>query len=291
MSWARPLGATSATSALAALLLVVPSSLPAIDAQATARVVSVVPAITEMLYAMGAGDTVVGVTSYDRFPPEVLAKPKIGALLDPNLEAMLMLRPTVAVVYASQLDLQRQLTRSGVPLFVYKHAALGEISEQARAVGRRVGRAADGDALASTIERAIQRARGRFIDRTPPRTLLVIGRDGGAIRNVLVSGGVGFLHDMMRAAGATNVMADTARENVQVSLETLIARDPEVIVEIQTEGDLSAASRVEREWRTLPPSAAGTVRRIVALNDPWLAIPGPRVADAIERLGRAVHGR
>lgn len=253
--------------------------------------VSVVPAITEMLYAMGAGDTVVGVTSYDRFPAEVLAKPKVGALLDPNLEAMLMLRPTVAVVYASQLDLQRQLTRSGVPLFVYKHAALDEISDQARAVGRSVGRTADGVALASTIERAIQRARDRFASQTQPRTLLVIGRDGGAIRNVLVSGGVGFLHDMLRAAGATNVMADTAKENVQVSMETLIARDPEVIVEIGAAGDAAAAARVEREWRALPPSAAGTARRIVALSDPSLAIPGPRVADAIDRLGQAVHGR
>ncbi len=283
--------APSATVGLVAYLLIGLSGLPVVHSQGTARVVSVVPAITEMLHAMGAGDTVVGVTSYDRFPAEVLTKPKVGALLDPNLEAMLMLRPTLAVVHASQRDLQRQLTRSGVTLFVYKHTALDEIPDQARAVGRSVGRPAEGEALASTIERAIQRARGRFASRTPPRTLLVIGRDAGAIRNVLVSGGEGFLHDMLRAAGATNVMADTARENVQVSMETLIARDPEVIIEIGAEGDASAAASVEREWLALPPSAAGTARRIVALSDPSLAIPGPRVADAIERLGRAVHGR
>lgn len=263
-----------------------------VDAQAprAVRVVSVVPAVTEMLYAMGAGETVVGVTNYDRFPPEVLNKPKVGALLDPNLEVMLALRPTLAVVHASQVDLQRQLARSGIGLFVYTHTGLLGIPEQARAVGQRVGRAEAGEALAAAIERDVRRVRDASAGRPSPRTLLVIGRDLGSLRNILVSGGVGFLHDMLTAAGARNVMADAARENVQVSMETLIARDPDVIVEIGGGSDASTPRQSEVDWRALPPSAAGTMRRVVALQDPDLAIPGPRVAAAIERLAEAVHG-
>lgn len=260
-----------------------------LSAQTPARVVSVVPAITEMLYAMGAQDTVVGVSSFDRFPPAVLSKPKVGGLLDPNLEAMLALRPTAAVVHASQTDLQRQLARAGVKTFVYAHTGLSGISAQARDIGAYIGWASAGAELAARIDRDVARIRASYATRPRPRTLLVIGRDFGAVRNVLVSGGVGFLHDMLEAAGATNAMADAARENVQISTETLLSRDPDVILEIGG-SDARTGTLDSTDWNVLPPRPGGRTRRTIALDGGDITIPGPRVASAIARLAEAVHG-
>lgn len=255
-----------------------------------ARVVSVVPAITEMLYAMGAADTVAGVSNYDRFPDDVLRKPRVGALLDPNLEAMLALRPTLAVVHASQVDLQRQLSRSGIALMLYRHTGLAGIPGHAREIGERIGRPEAGRELAARIEGTVAAASRAYADRPRPRTLLVIGREPGSLRNVLASGGIGFLHDMLVAAGAHNLLADVTRENVPMSVELLIARDPDVIIEIDGGATSQPTRALEQDWQQLPPRAAGPPRRIVVVRDPALVIPGPRVAEAIGRLGRAVHG-
>ena len=89
------------------------------------RIVSLVPAATEMLYAFGAGPRVVAVSSYDAFPPAVKPLPKVGALLDPNVERIIALKPDLVVVYGSQDDLKRQLTRARVRFFQSRSGAAG----------------------------------------------------------------------------------------------------------------------------------------------------------------------
>ena len=86
---------------------------------APTRIISLVPAVSEMLFAVGAGPQVVAVSSFDDYPPEVLKLPRVGALLDPDLERILSLRPDLVIVYESQVDLRRQLGRASIPMFVY----------------------------------------------------------------------------------------------------------------------------------------------------------------------------
>ena len=107
---------------------------------APARIISLVPAVSEMLFAIGAGPQVVAVSSFDDYPPEVLKLPRVGALLDPDLERILSLRPDLVIVYESQADLRRQLERASIPMFVYKHAALADVTVTIRQLGTRVGR-------------------------------------------------------------------------------------------------------------------------------------------------------
>src|SRR5580765_2011168 len=107
------------------------------------RIISLVPALTEMLFAVGAGPQVVAVSSFDEYPPEVKNLERVGALLDPNLERILSLRPDLVVVYGSQLDLMKQLERAGIPAYNYRHAALPDVSRTIREVGDRIGHAAE----------------------------------------------------------------------------------------------------------------------------------------------------
>ena len=132
------------------------------------RIISLVPAVTEMLFALGVGPRVVGVSSVDRFPPDVAALPKVGALLDPDVERIIALKPDFVVLYHNQTDLRRQLERAAIPSFAYTHAGLADVFETLRAVGAAVGRPEEASRMAATIKGEIDATR-KAIDRKSTR--------------------------------------------------------------------------------------------------------------------------
>lgn len=255
------------------------------------RIVSVVPAVTEMLFAIGAASRVVGVSSFARFPPAVNALPRVGALLDPNVEGILSLRPELVVLYDSQVDVVKQMARARVRVFDYRHGGLTDITETMRRLGRETGHAAEANRAAATIESAVTAVCARVAGRRRPRVLLVMGRDPDAIRNVYASGGRGFLHDMVIAAGGDNVFADIDREAVQPSSEGILTAAPDVILEIRAEGLLAPAEAARQRdvWQQFSTIPAVRNGRVVVLTGNDLIVPGPRVAGGIERLARALH--
>lgn len=256
------------------------------------RIVSLVPATTEMLFAMGSGDRLVGVSSYEAYPADEVSRlPKLGGLLDPDVERILGLQPDLAIVYATQMELRRQLERAGIPLFLYSHRELRDVTQTIRSLGVRVGTGANGNALAERIESGLAAVRMRVAGRTRPRTLLVIGRDRGSLRGVLASGGYGFLHDMLELAGGRDAFADVRRESVDVSTEMLLTRAPEVVVELHHGGDLTAG-RIEPErkvWDRLATMPAVKTGRVYLLVGDEFVVPGPRVVAATERLAQTLH--
>jgi len=255
------------------------------------RIVSLVPAVTEMIYAMGGGDRVAGVSSYDRFPPEVASKPRVGALIDPDFERILSLRPDLLVVYGSQTDLIARLTRAQLPVLVYRHAGLPGVMVTIRQVGQRIGLGAQADQLASRIDDDLDDVRRRVAGRPRPRTALIFGREEGSLRGVYASGGIGFMHDLLETAGGTDVFADVSRENLQATTEILIARAPDVILEVRpAEGWTPDRIAKERAlWRALPSLPAVRTNRVYLLADDRLSVPGPRVAEAARMIAAALH--
>lgn len=256
------------------------------------RIISLVPAVTEMLFAIGAGSRVVGVSTYDRFPPEVETRPKVGALLDPDFERILTLRPDLVVVYGSQTDLMARLARASLPYFSYRHAGLNGVMLTIRELGTRIGQSSVAERVATSIERDLADVRAQVAGRPRPRTVLVFGREPGALRGMYASGGVGFLHDLLETAGGEDVFADVQRESVQISTEVLLARAPEVILEVRSSETWSAARFAEERslWKALPALPAVRRDRIYILADSSIAIPGPRVALAARRFADALHG-
>src|SRR3954453_12945088 len=116
------------------------------------RIVSLVPAVTEMIYTMGDGARVAAVSNYDHFPADVARLPKVGGLLDPSVERILEIKPDLVIVYATQKDLIDRLDRAGIPYFNYQHKALPDILTTIRAIGARAGSAGRGDAPAPNRE-------------------------------------------------------------------------------------------------------------------------------------------
>ncbi len=252
------------------------------------RIVSIIPSTTEMLFAMGAGARVIGVGNFDRYPPEALTRPKVGGLIDPDVERIISLKPDLVVVYGTQTELQTQLTRAGIPMFLYQHAGLADITATIRDLGARIGNATESTDLANRIEADIADVGRRVAGRPRPRTLLVFGRDAETLRGIYASGGIGFLHDMLEAAGGANVFADVARQSIQTTSELAVARAPEVIVEIGID-TASSSARNLRAWDALPSIPAVRTKRIYQLRGDGMMNPGPRIAESVRRVAEVLH--
>ena len=255
------------------------------------RIVSLVPAVTEMLFAIGAGDAVVGVSSFDRFPPEVASRPKVGALVDPDFERILSLRPDLVIVYGTQLDLVARLERARVPMFRYVHAELADVTDTIIRVGDRVGRRMEAQGVVDGIVTDLEVIRQRVAGRARPGTAILFDREPGALRGIFASGAVGFLHDLLEIAGGRNVFADVKRQSLQVSTETLLARRPDVIVELHPEAEWSEARAVRERnaWSALAALPAVRAGRVHMLVDDRIAVPGPRVAQSARLLADVLH--
>ena len=259
--------------------------------QGLTRIISLVPAVTEILYAVGAGPRVVGVSSFDRYPPEVRDKPRVGALVDPDFERILSLRPELVIVYGTQTDLIARLERARVAIYRYEHAGLADVTKTIRALGDRIGRGAEAARLADQIERDIAGIRQSVAGKPRPRTAVLFDREPGSLRGMFASGGIGFMHDMLEAAGGTDVFGDIARQSLQATTELLLARAPEVILEVHG-GQPWPAAKIAAEtriWQGLPSIPAVRASRVHILVDDRLSIPGPRVADGIRVLAAVLH--
>ena len=255
------------------------------------RIISLVPATTEMLFVMGAGDRLAGVSNYDRFPADVARLPKVGGLLDPDVERLLSLKPDLVIVYDTQTDLKRQLERAQIPIFPYVHRGLPDITETLRALGERIGLKAAADAAAARLEQQLAAIRARVAGRPRPKTLLIFGRDPGTLRHIDASGGYGFLHDVLELAGGSDVLGDLQKQSVEMSTEMILTRAPEVILELHY-GDSLKPERFEAErrvWNGLPSVPAVRNNRVFLLGGDEFVVPGPRIVLAAERFARTLH--
>jgi iron complex transport system substrate-binding protein len=260
-------------------------------ASSPARIVSLVPAVTEMLFAIGAGPRVMAVSSFDHYPQEVERLERVGGLLDPDVERIISLRPDLVIAATAQEDLIGQLKRAGIPTFVYSIGGLEQVMRTLRGVGKAVGMEREANREASRLESALDEVRQRAKGQPRPRTLLVFGREPGALRGIDASGGIGFLHDLVQLAGGDNVYGNQPRESLRVSTEAIIDAAPEVILELHY-GDSLPSRQMDREraaWNALPTVPAVRSGRIHLFAGDAFVIPGMRLVEVAQAFAEAIH--
>lgn len=254
------------------------------------RIVSLIPAVTEILFAIGAGPQVAAVSSFDTYPPEVKKLPRVGALIDPDVEKILSIHPDLVILFATQTTLREQLERAHIPVYVYRDAGLADVLTTLRDVGARVGREKPAAELARRIEARIDAVRRRVAGQPRPRTLIVFDREKLVLRGIYASGGVGFIHDMVNAAGGDNVFADVKQRAVQATTELILARRPEIILELRADPrDAAARAREVAVWNRLTSLPAVRSAHVYFIDQQKTVVPGPRVAEAVELIARTIH--
>lgn len=262
---------------------------PATPAAAPVRIISLVPAVTEMIYAIGAGPQMIGVSSYDHYPAAVEKLPKLGGLVDPDVERILALRPDLVIVYGAKNELNGRLARAGIATFPYDLGDLANVTTTMKALGERLGHAREAGAEIARIESGLNAIRARVASQPRIRTMLIFGREPGSLRGVYAAGGVGFLHDLLTVAGGDDVFADVKRENIQIGTEQILIKAPEAVIELYDSLTPQQLAKERAVWSQLPSLPAVKNNRIHLLASETLTIPGPRIVEAAQLIADALH--
>ena len=247
------------------------------------RVIALAPNLTEIVFAVGAGDRLVGNTTYCDYPPEAKAITKVGDSLQPSLERIIALRPQVVLIStASQLEVfTRQLQDQNIAAFVTDPHDVEGVFRSLEQIGEMLGQTEQATLLVkklrervTAVEQAVQHTQPvRVFYQVSNKPLYTTGRDA-------------FATDLMRRAGGTSVTADVPGAWPMYSNESALASRPEAII-LPTGGSMGAEnSTVADALRTSPAVRNG---RVYKINDDYLARPGPRVVDGLEAMARALH--
>lgn len=261
--------------ALCALVFAACNRAPAPAAPAgAARIVSLLPSTTEMLFALGAGDRVVGVDANTDYPAEATRITRVGGYNTYSIEAITALRPTLVVGESESFDADfaRRLAAAGLPTFFCRRSTVSDIERCVAALAERIGKP---DAAAAVLAQ-MRKEREAALARRPakaPKTLLVV-----QVRPIYAVGGNTFVGELIRLAGGENILEDAASYPL-IHPETVVTRAPEVIIVFRAE---------DRAYFFDTPAFAGVpaVRdgRVFYIDDRLIGRPGPRIYEALGRL-------
>ena len=262
--------------------------------QQPSRIVSTFPSVTETLFALGAGDRVVGVSSYCRYPPAVLSLPKVGTYTKPDPEKIALLRPDLVIIQKNAATLADRLKALGIPYAQVKVGSLDEIYSLIIDVGRAVGLPDRAEKLNANIRSKLAAARAETRGQPPPRVLIIVGRNPGELTNLVAVGPGSYLAELLEIAGGTNAMSGTTIAYPRISLETVVRLNPDVILDTsmmdRAGGDPVVREQHLREpWLAHHELAAVQNGMVIGLASETLVTPGPRVVDAVELLHTKIH--
>ena len=251
------------------------------------RIVSTAPSITEIVFALGEQDRLVGVTSFCVYPPEAQEKTIVGDFASPNMEVVLNLRPDLVVVLADRRDLAEKLHRLGMDVIAVRQDTLEDVLESIQLLGRRLGAEQRAEALVERLRSGLQdlQLRRESQSEQAPSVLLVVSRLPGSLSEIYTVGRRSYLHQLLEVAGGRNVFGDLPVSYVKVSLEEILRRDPEIILDLSHEHDDAPDSAASTgPWQRITQLRAVRQGRVRFVDDTRFVVPGPRMLAAAREL-------
>jgi iron complex transport system substrate-binding protein len=259
-------------------------------ALASQRIISVAPSITEILFALGAGDQVVGVTTYCNYPEDAKKKPKIGGYTTPSLEAILALQPDHVFMMRNRPDIAQKLRQAGVGVTELEAEDLRGIYASIRTIAGKIGVPDRGRFLIESIENQLRDMSVKTARGPKPKVLFVVGRTPGTVSNLIAVGGGSYLSELINLAGAENVLADAAVPYPKVNMEDVIRRDPDVIIDMGHNAMVTESQKqaVKQLWRKYAFLRAVQRDAVFPISADYFVTPGPRVVEAVKDIRRMV---
>jgi iron complex transport system substrate-binding protein len=281
----RAVAAALAPAALAVVGACSRGHAPSVASGEAHRIVSVSPATTEALFAVGAGDRVVGRSRFCDWPPEAAKLPTVGGVIDADFEAILQLEPDLVIGNPGPAStrLAEKLTPFGVATWFPGIESLAAIDAMIAGVGERTGHAAQARQVAATLDERTAAVERSVASEPAPRVLMVLDVDP-----VVATGPKDFIDEMLRRAGAANVLA-TGGPWQTLDFEQIAALDPDVILDASSMTGGSGASRIRPDAPGWTHVRAARESHVVPVDDPRVLRPGPRAAEGLASLARALH--
>ncbi len=264
---------------------------PVAPAAVPQRIVSLAPSITECLFAIGAGDEVVGVTRWCRRPPAARSRTIVGGILDPDYERILALQPDLIVVETAHAEARDKLAALGLTVLAVEHRTLEGMLASLTRLGEVCGTAARADSLRRALERRIAAVAADSGGVRPP-VLVVVGVEDatGRITSVFAASAGTFLGELVELAGGRNVLPGQAVRYPTLGVEGLLAAGPAVVLDLAPDcaDDPGRLARRRRAWAELTDLPAVRDGHVVVVTDPDAAVPGPHVVDILELFAHAI---
>jgi iron complex transport system substrate-binding protein len=254
------------------------------------RIVSLAPSVTEILFELGLGGRVAGVTRYCRFPPEALAKPQVGGYVDPNYEALLRLRPDIVIVLTAHTAAREHLRSLGLRTLTVDHTTMGGIIGSVAAIGTACGVAPEAGAMARKMAARIDRVKNTTAPCGRPRVLMSVDRTTDAASSVYVAGNNTCYDEMIAMAGGVNAYTGAAAYPA-VSAEGILRMNPQVIIDLvpALDGGKHRREKALAQWNALTGTEAVARGRVYIFEQDYAVIPGPRFVLLLEDMARAIH--
>jgi iron complex transport system substrate-binding protein len=251
------------------------------------RIVSTAPSITEILFALGAGDQVVGDTTYCNYPEAAKHKPKIGGFTTPSTELILAVHPDLVFMTEERPDIAEILRNSGrMQVVNVRPDSVAGIYQSIQTVAGKLGITDRGRTLIHSIDLEIHQGVPRTGGPAKPKVLFVVGRTPGSVTDLIVVGRGGYLTELIELAGGINIAADTATPYPRFSFEEVIRRDPDIIVDMGHDQMATEARKqaVKQLWQKYPFLRAVRLGAVYPISAEYFVTPGPRVGQAVRDL-------
>jgi iron complex transport system substrate-binding protein len=246
------------------------------------RIVSLAPSITEILFALGAGDQVAGDTTYCNYPEAARTKPKVGGFTTPNIEAILSLRPDLVFMTNERPDVAQKLAQTGnMSVITVNPDNIAGIYQSIQSIADKIGVPEKGKALVQSIDKDIHQ--GPVRKGPKPKVLFIVGRTPGTVTDLIVVGHGNYLSELIDMAGGINVADDARIQYPHFSLEEVIHRAPDIIIDMGHSEMVTTAQKraIKQLWQKYSFLKAVQHDAVYPISADYFVTPGPRVGQAV----------
>jgi iron complex transport system substrate-binding protein len=255
------------------------------------RIISTSPAITEILFAIGAGDRVVGVTDYCNFPKKACLLPSIGGPLNPSTEKWIALKPDLIILQDDSVVLNKHAKVFKIPTLEVSVNNLENILISIQVIADAMQAPKAGKQLVDKIKIQIDNYRTSIKKAKPRHVLMLLSDTNDPSRDLYAVGRNTFLNELLSIAGGENILPNTMATYPKISKEFIIAKSPEIIIEIGPTANLSNEGILNRKkaWTIYPTISAVKNDRLYFVGADYILIPGPRLVKILDILTRNIH--
>jgi iron complex transport system substrate-binding protein len=251
------------------------------------RIISLAPNLTEMLFALGMGQDIVGVTKQCTWPLEAKEKACVGGFWQPDIEAMLALRPTLLVNlwFDQQAAVVSRMERAGCEVLTLRIETIDQLYEAIKKIGQAVGKDSDAETIVQRLKGELAEITARYVERPKPKVLWVVGREP-----FCVAGTNTFINDLITIAGGVNAMGPTLNQYPRISNEQILLSAPDVIIEPvmnpdQADTQHTTAETFYKRFESIP---AVQNNRIYVIDGDIVSRLGPRLDQAARRVAECL---
>jgi len=246
------------------------------------RVVCLAPSVVDIVYSLGAGEDVVAISDFTKYPKGALQKPSIGLPLNPSMETIIALHPDLVLGSGDMNTLESagHLQRLGIPMFMVDPHGIEGIYASILSLGWVLNRETDANTLVARLRTRVDAVKARVADKPKVRVFMAIWYDP-----VMTIGKRAFISELIEAAGGRSVTDDIAQEWPEVSLETIVSRQPDALLFVSGSGITPEDLRARPGWEYLKAVREGRVY----YTDDRIQYPSPTAFDALEDLAKQFH--